>query len=125
MTSFGWFSKKGRLMAEFHPACRVGDVAEGEGTAVQVGAKVIALFCQQGQYHAIDDMCPHMGASLAGGHLENGVVTCPWHAWRFRITDGTWADNPRIKIGSYPVRVVDGEIQVEVELPAPPKPRET
>lgn len=112
-------------MAEFHPVCRVGDVAEGEGTAVQVGNKVIALFCQQGQLHAIDDMCPHMGASLAGGHLENGVVTCPWHAWRFRITDGTWADNPRIKIGSYPVRVVDDEVQVAVELTPPPKPPES
>ncbi len=112
-------------MAEFHPVCRVGDLAEGEGTAVQVGNKVIAVFCQQGHYHAIDDMCPHRGASLAGGHLENGVVTCPWHAWRFCITDGTWADNPRIKIGSYPVRVVGDEIQVEVETPAPPKPRES
>jgi nitrite reductase (NADH) small subunit/3-phenylpropionate/trans-cinnamate dioxygenase ferredoxin subunit len=112
-------------MAEFHPVCRVGDIAEGEGTAVQVGTKVIAIFCQQGQFHAIDDMCPHMGASLAGGHLENGVVTCPWHAWRFRVTDGTWADNPRIKIGSYPVRVEGDEIQVQVELPTPPKSRES
>jgi nitrite reductase (NADH) small subunit/3-phenylpropionate/trans-cinnamate dioxygenase ferredoxin subunit len=112
-------------MAEFHPVCRVGDIAEGEATAVQVGNKVIAIFCQQGQFHAIDDMCPHMGASLAGGYVENGVVTCPWHAWRFRVTDGTWADNPRIKIGSYPVRVQGDEIQVQVELPTPPKPRES
>ena len=34
-----------------------------------------------------------MGASLSGGYVENGVVTCPWHAWRFRLTDGAWADN--------------------------------
>ena len=46
-----------------------------------------------------------MGASLSGGYVENGVVTCPWHAWRFRLADGAWADNPRIKIGCYPVRV--------------------
>ena len=45
-------------------------------------------------------------------HVENGVVTCPWHAWRFRLNDGTWADNPRIKIGSYPVRVEGDEVQV-------------
>ena len=61
-------------------------------------------------------MCPHMGASLSGGVIENGVVTCPWHAWRFRLTDGAWADNPRIKIGCYPVRVEGDEVQVE----APP-----
>jgi NAD(P)H-dependent nitrite reductase small subunit len=114
-------------MSEFHPVCEVDDVAEGEGTTVRVCNKLIAVFCQGGQFYAIDDMCPHMGASLSAGYVENGVVTCPWHAWRFRITDGTWADNPRIKIGSYPVRVVGNEVQVQVETapPAGPKQQES
>ena len=114
-------------MAEFHSVCEVGDVVEGEGTMVRVCNKLIAVFCQGGQFYAIDDMCPHMGASLSAGYVENGVVTCPWHAWRFRITDGTWADNPRIKIGSYPVRVVGNEVQVQVETspPAGPKQQES
>jgi nitrite reductase (NADH) small subunit/3-phenylpropionate/trans-cinnamate dioxygenase ferredoxin subunit len=107
-------------MPEFHRVCRVGDVPEGEGTTVQVCGKLIALFCIDGQHHAIDDTCPHMGASLAGGYVENDVVTCPWHAWRFRVTDGSWADNPRVKIGSYPVRVEGDEVQVGVE-PRPPR----
>ena len=103
------------MTTEFKKACRVGDVAEGEGKAVVVGGKLIALFCTGGDYHAIDDVCPHMGASLSEGVVENGIVTCPWHAWRFRLADGTWADNPRIKIGCFPVRVVGEEIQVQVE----------
>jgi len=53
-----------------------------------------------------------MGASLAEGYVEEGVVTCPWHAWRFRLADGTWCDNPRIKTDSFEVRVVGDEIQV-------------
>ncbi len=106
-------------MAELHTVCRVEDLAEGESTTVRVGNKLIALFCAGGQYHAIDDVCPHMGASLAAGHVENGVVTCPWHAWRFSIVDGTWMDNKRIKIGSYPARVADGEVQVEVNVSPP------
>jgi nitrite reductase (NADH) small subunit len=64
-------------MAEFHTVCRVGEVAEGEGKTVVVGDKLIALFCVGGAYHAIDDVCPHMGASLSDGHVENGIVTCP------------------------------------------------
>src|ERR1700676_2081844 len=101
-------------MAEFRKVCLLSEVPEGEGKAVEVGGKVIAVFCSGGQYHALDDFCPHMGASLSGGHVENGIVTCPWHAWRFRLNDGTWADNPRIKIGSYPVRVEGDEVQVAV-----------
>ena len=101
-------------MAEFKTVCRLGDLKEGEGRTVSVGGKLIAVFrCPDG-VHAIDDMCPHMGASLADGYVEAGVVTCPWHAWRFRLADGAWADNPRIKIGCYPVRVQGDEVQIEV-----------
>jgi nitrite reductase (NADH) small subunit len=105
-------------MAEFQTVCRIGELNDGEGKMVEVAGRLIAVFYHQGQYFAIDDVCPHMGASLSGGYVENGVVTCPWHAWRFRLADGAWADSPRIKIGCYPVRVQDGTVQIQ--LPAPP-----
>ena len=101
-------------MAEYHTIAKAGELPEGAAKTVEVRGKLIAVFHYQGQFFAIDDVCPHMGASLAGGEVEAGIVTCPWHAWRFRITDGTWADNPRIKIGCYPVRVAGDEVQVEV-----------
>ena len=104
-------------MVAFHTVCRVGEVTECEGKTVVIGKKLIAVFLHNGRYFAIDDSCPHMGTSLSGGWVEQGIVTCPWHAWRFRLADGAWADNPRIKIGCYPVRVVGDEIQVEVEEP--------
>jgi NAD(P)H-dependent nitrite reductase small subunit len=106
-------------MEEFKTVCRVGDIPEGEGKTVSVAGKLIAVFHTGGQYHAIDDMCPHMGASLSGGYIEDGVVTCPWHAWRFCLSDGTWADNKKIKIGCYSVRVVGDEIQVQAPPAAP------
>jgi nitrite reductase (NADH) small subunit len=106
-------------MAEFHTVFRVGDLAEGESKTVEVAGKLVAVFRQQGQYYAIDDVCPHMGASLSGGYVEKGIVTCPWHAWRFRLNDGAWADNPRIKIGCYPVRVEGEEVQVQAGAAVP------
>ena len=99
-------------MSEFRTVCRVQEVVEGEGKTVFVAGKLIAVFRMNGDYFAIDDVCPHMGASLSSGYVESGIVTCPWHGWRFRLADGAWADNPRIKIGCYPVRVVEDEIQV-------------
>jgi nitrite reductase (NADH) small subunit/3-phenylpropionate/trans-cinnamate dioxygenase ferredoxin subunit len=96
---------------------RVGEIADGEARTVGWPGKAVAVFRHGDRYFAIDDTCPHMGASLAGGFVENGIVTCPWHYWRFRLGDGAWADNPRIKIGCYPVRVVEGEIQVELPDP--------
>ena len=110
-------------MSEYQTACKIHEVKEGEGKTVNLGNKLIALFLVDGRHYAIDDVCPHMGASLAGGYVENDTVTCPWHAWRFRVTDGTWADNPRIKIGSYPVRVVGDDIQILVGQYSVPDPK--
>jgi nitrite reductase (NADH) small subunit/3-phenylpropionate/trans-cinnamate dioxygenase ferredoxin subunit len=104
-------------MAEFYTVCRTEDLIEGEGKTVEAAGKLVAVFYHRGQYFAIDDVCPHMGASLSDGYVENGIVTCPWHAWRFRLTDGAWADSPRVKIGCYPVRVENGVVQIQTSCP--------
>lgn len=101
-------------MSDFRTVCKATEVVDGEGKTVTLDNKLIALFRIDGQYFAIDDVCPHMGASLSGGYVENGIVTCPWHAWRYRLADGAWADNPRVKIGCYPVRVVGEDVQIQL-----------
>jgi nitrite reductase/ring-hydroxylating ferredoxin subunit len=99
--------------AEFVTVAKVGAIPEGEGASFQVGKRLVAVFLHEGQYLAIDDLCPHMGASLGAGYLdEEGVVTCPWHAWRFNVCTGKWADNPRLAIDTFEVRVLGDEIQV-------------
>jgi nitrite reductase (NADH) small subunit/3-phenylpropionate/trans-cinnamate dioxygenase ferredoxin subunit len=98
----------------FVPLAKTGCVPPGGATSIVVENKVIALFRQGDEYFAISDICPHMGASLAEGHVENGIVTCPWHAWRFRVCDGTWCDNPVIKTDAYELRVVGDEIQIRL-----------
>ncbi|HEX4132589.1 MAG TPA: Rieske (2Fe-2S) protein [Pirellulales bacterium] len=101
-------------MSEFVTVAKVGAIPEGRGATFAVGERLVAVFLSGGQYHAIDDLCPHMGASLGDGEVHNGSVVCPWHAWRFRITDGAWTDNPKLKIACYEVRVEGDEIQVRL-----------
>ena len=101
---------------EFQAVANCGDIPIGQGRAYDVGERRIAVFNDNGQFSAIDDMCPHMGASLAAGHLENHVVTCPLHAWRFDVRDGTWCDNRRVKIDAFPVKIIDDEICVGIPI---------
>jgi nitrite reductase (NADH) small subunit/3-phenylpropionate/trans-cinnamate dioxygenase ferredoxin subunit len=105
----------------FVTVARVGDIPDGEGIAFPVGDRMVAVFNEGGQYSAIDDFCPHMGASLAEGDLEDGVISCSLHGWRYRVSDGTWMDNRRIKIDSFEVRVEGDEIQVR----STPRPKDT
>lgn len=102
-------------MAEFQTVAKVGDIPSGEGRAYEVAGRMVAVFFVDGAYRAIYDSCPHMGASLATGYVENGGVTCPWHAWRFCIQSGAWLDNPKstVRVDPFEVRVVGDEIQVK------------
>lgn len=99
---------------EFCTVAKVGTIPEGEGRAFPVNGRMIAVFLRDGVYHAINDCCPHMGASLASGYVDGNDVVCPWHAWKFCITNGLWMDNPKSKVRteSFPVRIVDDQIQV-------------
>lgn len=103
-------------MSEYVSIAKVGEIPVGEGRSYSVNGRMIGLFHVNGEYFAINDFCPHMGASLASGFVEENTVTCPWHAWRFCLKDGTWLDNPKsnLKTDSFPVQVIGDEIQVQV-----------
>jgi nitrite reductase (NADH) small subunit len=98
----------------YHSVARVGEVVEGQGQPFEVNGRLIAVFLDSGTYYAIDDNCPHKGAPLCDGIVMDRSVTCTWHGWRFNLTDGRWVDNPKIRVTTYPVRVVGDEIQVAV-----------
>lgn len=74
----------------------------------------------EGEPHALSDVCPHVGASLSGGIVKDGCVTCPSHLWRFSLTDGTRMGRSDVGVPVYSCRVTDdGWIEVAVP-PAEP-----
>ena len=81
--------------------------------------KQIALFSVAGSFHAIDNRCPHEGYPLAEGQVDDGcTLTCNWHNWKFRLTDGRCilgGDNVRV----YETRVDDGYLWVDLSDPPP------
>ena len=93
---------------------KLGEIPEGQGRAYAVGKVMVAVFQVDGRFYAIDDFCPHQGASLAEGYLDGCTVACPWHHWRFSIEDGSWLDNPKISVQKYGVRVKGQNIQVQL-----------
>jgi nitrite reductase/ring-hydroxylating ferredoxin subunit len=103
----------------FTPVARAGTIPAGEGRTFEVAGRLVAVFFDGADYHAMDDLCPHMGASLGSGPFVAGVVTCPWHAWRFRACDGAWCDNEKLKVEVFAVRVVGDTIEVRVPPPRP------
>lgn len=66
-----------------------GDVPAGQGIAVKVGDREIAIFhVEGGGFFATDNVCTHEYAQLHEGWLEGHEIECPLHAGRFDVRTG-------------------------------------
>ena len=74
----------------------------------------IALLKSESGYHAIDNTCPHQGGPLAEGYVENGRVSCPWHAWEFDLATGACQTVPGILQKIYEVKVENDAILIDL-----------
>lgn len=93
----------------------VNEVPPGTAKEFTAEGRVIALFNVDGEFHAMDGVCPHAGGPLGEGTLSASVVTCPWHGWQFDVTTGRHCLNPNIQHTTFTVQV-DGD-DVLVDLP--------
>ena len=92
-----------------------GELGAGGMIAVAFGDYRIALYDVGGEIFATDSTCTHAQALLTDGTLEGEVVECPLHGGRFSVRTGNGMGPPiPCDLGTYPVRVVEGEIQVRL-----------
>lgn len=71
------------------PALQLDDLAEGSMKMVKVDGRRICVVRTAEGVHAIDNACPHEGYGMTQGDLDGDLVTCAWHNWKFRVTDGS------------------------------------
>jgi len=99
--------------------CTLEELTEGRGKYVEIEGFGLAVFLTNGVAHAIDNTCPHAGASLADGEIESGCAVCPRHFWAFRLDNGQMPDTPGVAVTAYPTRLLEhhGKTLVQAELP--------
>lgn len=88
-------------------ACSVDEVPEGESHVVELDGVDVAVFHVDGEYYALNNVCPHQGGPLGDGKVDDGCVFCPWHGWQFEIESGEHAHGLKTAT-SYEV-TIDGE----------------
>lgn len=66
----------------------VADMEPGTMKMSKVGEHRVVVIRTESGFHALDNACPHQGYGLATGALDGDLVTCQWHNWKYRVTDG-------------------------------------
>jgi 3-phenylpropionate/trans-cinnamate dioxygenase ferredoxin subunit len=89
------------------------DLPNGERMFVDIDEEKIVIFNIAGGYYAIADVCSHDDGPVGDGELSGYEITCPRHGASFDVRTGQVLSLPAIvDIPAYPVRLVDGQIQI-------------
>jgi nitrite reductase/ring-hydroxylating ferredoxin subunit len=92
----------------------VSEIPEGTGKTFQVRGKQIAVFHLEDGFHALENVCPECGSHLERSTVTETAVSCPYHGWEIDIVEGICPINPEHQRETYPVRVENDAVWVEV-----------
>jgi len=93
---------------------KVDELASGAGRTVAAGELRLALFNDDGRFYALDNACPHQGASLGDGVLHDGRVICPLHSWIFDAETGQCPRGSHAAVRTYPTRCNGDGVEVQI-----------
>jgi len=107
----------------YHSIDSVVEIPPGTMKSVTANEIPVLLANINGDYHAIQRKCPHMGADLGQGRLVGFVVTCPKHAAGFDVRTGKAVSPFKMLFlkfkpkdaKTYPVKIEGGTLLVGME----------
>jgi 3-phenylpropionate/trans-cinnamate dioxygenase ferredoxin subunit len=103
---------------EYLQIAPAGELPPGERLFVEMEGTPIVVFNVAGEFFAIADVCSHDYGPVGEGLLEGYNITCPRHGAQFDVRTGQVVQMPAVvDIPAYPVRVLDGMIQVGFPKP--------
>jgi methionine sulfoxide reductase heme-binding subunit len=79
----------------------------------------IALIRSKGAVSALHGVCAHQGGPLDEGRVIDGCLTCPWHGWQYRPSDGCSPPPFTEQLPTYRVRLVGGRVLVDPRAAEP------
>jgi naphthalene 1,2-dioxygenase system ferredoxin subunit len=83
--------------------------------AVEAAGQELAIYGVDGAIYATDNICTHGRARLCDGFLEGHEIECPLHQGRFDVRTGKALCEPlAADIRTYPIRIEDGSVFVEI-----------
>jgi nitrite reductase/ring-hydroxylating ferredoxin subunit len=90
---------------------------------IHAGGRRLVVVATSGGFAVTDNACPHEGYGLVQGEERDGVLTCAWHNWKYRMADGKCLVGEE-DLRMYPVAVRAGQLVADLRGPDPKAQRD-
>jgi len=77
------------------------------------GGERIAVFRDGDEIGALTNLCAHQNGPIGEGRIIDGLVTCPWHGYQYRLKDGCAPPPFTERLATYRIRFRSGMIEVD------------
>jgi 3-phenylpropionate/trans-cinnamate dioxygenase ferredoxin subunit len=85
----------------------------GQATTISIGKKKVCLAHTPDGFYAVNDRCPHNGASLGNGYCTaEGSIVCPVHRYHFDLKTGRAKSGLGDVAETYPVEVREDGVYI-------------
>lgn len=99
---------------EWLAACMLSDIPEDGLHATEVGGAPVVL-CRRGDaVLCYQDACAHLGLPIRAGQIENGIIRCPHHGFRYDLGSGECLTAPEVQLQAHAVRVIGDRVEVRL-----------
>ena len=103
---------------------KIEDMPDGRAKIVKPETgQAIAIFRDANTVSAVSNVCRHQGGPLGEGKIVDGCITCPWHGFQYRASDGQSPPPFTEKISTYATQIIDGVVYVNPAPNAPGTPQ--
>ena len=101
--------------------CHLGDIPARGCRVVRTQRGQIAVFrTADDEVFALDNRCPHKAGPLSEGIVHGRRDACPLHNWIINLEDGQATGADRGCTRSFPVRLENGRIYLNMSVAAAP-----
>lgn len=100
-------------MRRLIPLIEYDALPEGHGRHVCTEGFDLAVFRVGDAVYAIDDSCPHAGASLSSGRLQGTQVRCRAHGLKFDVQHKCPGGPSSLLTRTYAVSTIDGMVMLD------------
>jgi nitrite reductase/ring-hydroxylating ferredoxin subunit len=92
----------------------VPQVQPGSVIEAHAGENAYAICNVDGEFYALDGVCPHAGGPLGEGALHGHTLVCPWHAWEYDCRTGVNDFDPDVIVPTHAVKVQGDDILLDL-----------
>ncbi|MFM7654569.1 MAG: NifU family protein, partial [Paracoccaceae bacterium] len=102
------------LGGAWHNALDLARLPDGAVLFETVGGEAVIIARNGDAVTCFRNACAHMGLEMTEGLLEGGILTCPYHGFRYALESGECLTAPEVQLHAHAVRVIGSRVQIRI-----------